>query len=93
MSDMTDCSYKEGSVPEDNVNNDYFNSMTGFGGFDSSDDKHGQDDGLLQLVFSNISSLSKNLHLLHEQLKFWLFKFVVKEGDVMIDVSLTAKGM
>jgi hypothetical protein len=67
--------------------------MTGFGGFDLSDDKHEQDDGLLQHVSSNISSLSQNLQFLYEQLKFWLSKFVVKEGDVMIDISLAAKGM
>jgi hypothetical protein len=90
---MIDCSYKEGSVSEDNVNNDYLNSMTGFGGFDSSDDKHEQDDGLLHHVSSNVSSLIKNLQLLYEQLKFWSSKFDVKEGDVMIDISLAAKGM
>jgi hypothetical protein len=93
MSDLTDCSYEKVSVSEEYVNNDYLNLMTGFGGFDSSDDKHGQDDGLLQHVSSNISPLSKNLQLLYEQLKFWSSKFVVKEGDVMIDISLTAKGM
>jgi hypothetical protein len=70
MSDMTDCSYKEGSVSENDMNNDYLNLITGFCGFDSSDDKHGQDNGLLQHVSSNISSLSKNLQVLYEQLKF-----------------------
>ena len=90
---MTDCLYKEGSVSEDEVNNDNLNSMTGFVGFESSDDKHGQDDGLLEHVSSNISSLSKNLQLMYEEMKFWLSKFVVKEGDVMIDISLAAKGM
>jgi hypothetical protein len=93
MSDMTYCSYEEGSVSEDKVINDNLNSMTGFGGFESSDDKHKQDDGLLEHVSSNISSLSKNLQLMYEEMKFWLSKFVVKEGDVMIDISLAAKGM
>jgi hypothetical protein len=54
MSDMTDCLYEEGSVSEDKVNNDNLNSMTGFSGFELSDDKHGQDNGLLEHVFSNI---------------------------------------
>jgi hypothetical protein len=31
MSGMTDCSYKEGSVLDEDVKNDYLNSMTGFG--------------------------------------------------------------
>ncbi len=30
MSDMTDCSYKKGSVLENDVNNDYLNLITGF---------------------------------------------------------------
>jgi hypothetical protein len=68
-------------------------SITGFGGFDSSDDKQGQDDGIPQSVSSNLSSLSKNLQVLAEKLKFWSSKFVVREGDVMIDNSLAAKGM
>jgi hypothetical protein len=93
MSDMTDCSYKEGSVSENDVNNNYLNPITGFCGFDSSDDKHGQDDGFPQYVSSYVSSLSKNLQVLYEQLKFWSSKFVVTEGDVMIDISLAAKGM
>jgi hypothetical protein len=90
---MTDCLYKEGSTSGDEVNNDNLNSMTGFVGFESSDDKYGQDDGLLEHVSSNISSLSKNLQLMYEEMKFWSSKFVVKEGDVMIDISLAAKGM
>jgi hypothetical protein len=45
MSDMTDCSYEKGSVSENGVSNDYLNPITVFCGFDSSDDKHGQDDG------------------------------------------------
>jgi hypothetical protein len=32
MSDMTDCSYKKGSVSENGVNNDYLNLITGFCG-------------------------------------------------------------
>jgi hypothetical protein len=92
MSDMTDCSYEKGSVSGNDVNDDNLNLITGFCGFDSSDDKHGQDDGLPQYVFSNLSSLSKNL-VLFEQLKFWSSKFVVTEGDVMINISLAAKGM
>jgi hypothetical protein len=67
--------------------------MTGFGGFESSDDKHGQDDGVLEHVSSNLSSLSKNLQLMYEEMKFWSSKLVVKEGDVMIDVSFAAKRM
>jgi hypothetical protein len=31
--------------------------------------------------------------VLAEQLKFWSSKFVVTDGDVMIDISLAAKGM
>ena len=60
MSDMTDCSYKKGSVSENDVNNDYLNLITGFCGFDSSDDKYGQDDSFPQYVSSNLSFLSKN---------------------------------
>ncbi len=30
MSDMTDCSYKKGSVSGNDVNNDYLNQITGF---------------------------------------------------------------
>jgi hypothetical protein len=93
MSDMTACSYKEGSVSEEDASNDYLNSMTSFSGFESSDDKQGQDHGLLQHVSSNKSSLSKNLQLMYEQMKFWSSNFVVKEGDVMIDIPLVAKGM
>ncbi len=90
---MTDCFYEKGSVSENDVNNDYIHPITGFGGFDSSDDKHGQDDGFPQYVSSNLSSLSKNLQVLSEQLKFWSSKFIVTEGDVMIDISLAANGM
>jgi hypothetical protein len=93
MSDMNDYSYKKSSVTENDVNNDYINPITGFGGFDLSDDKQGQDDGIPQSVFSNLSSLSKNLQVLAEKLKFWSSKYVVREGDVMIDISLAAKGM
>ena len=93
MSDMTDCSYEKGSVSKNDVNNDYLNPITGFCGFDSSDDKHGQDDGFPQNVSSNLSSLSKNLQVLSEQMKFWSSKFMVTEGDVIIDISLAAKGM
>ena len=93
MSDMNDCSYKKSSVTENDVNNDHIHLITGFGGFDSSDDKQGQDDGFPQSVSSNLSSLSKNLQVLAEKLKFWSSKFVVREGDVMIDNSLAAKGM
>ncbi len=32
MSGMTDCSYKEGCVLDEDEKNDYLNSMTGFGG-------------------------------------------------------------
>jgi hypothetical protein len=67
--------------------------ITGFCGFDSSDDKHGQDDGFPQYVSYNLSSLSMNLQVFSEQLKFWSSKFVVTEGDVMIDIYLVAKGM
>jgi hypothetical protein len=93
MSDMTDCSYKKGSVSENYVSNDYLNPITGFCGFNSSDDKHGQDDGFPQYVSSNLSCHSKNLQVLAEQLNFWSSKFVVTEGDLMIDISLAAKGM
>jgi hypothetical protein len=80
-------------LSENNFNNDYLNPITGFYGFDSSDDKHGQDDGFPQYVSSTLSSLSKNLQVLAEQLKFWSSQFVMTEGDVMIDISLAAKGM
>jgi hypothetical protein len=90
---MNDCSYKKSSVTENDVNNDYIYPVTGFGGFDSSDDKLGQDGGIPQSVSSNLTSLSKNLQVLAEKLKFWSPKFVVREGDVMIDISLAAKGM
>jgi hypothetical protein len=93
MSDMTDYSYEKESVSEIDVNNDYLNPITGFCGFDSSDDKHGQDDGFPQYVSSNLSSLSKNLQVLAERLKFWSSKFIVTEENVMIDTSLAAKGM
>jgi hypothetical protein len=93
MSDMTDCSYEKGSVSGNDVNSDYLNPITGFCGFDSSDDKHGQDDGFPQYVSYNLPSLSKNLQVLSKQLKFWSSKFVVTEGDVMIDISSAAKGM
>jgi hypothetical protein len=93
MSDMTDCSYEKGSVSENDVNNDYLNPITGFCGFHSSDDKHGQDDGFPQYVSYNLSSLSKNLQMLAQQLKLRSSKFVVTEGDVMIDISSAAKGM
>jgi hypothetical protein len=71
MSDMNDCSYKKSSVTENDVNNDYIHPITGFGEFDSSDDKQGQDDGIPQSVSSNLSSFSKNLQVLAEKLKFW----------------------
>ncbi len=84
---MTDCSYEEGSVLDEDVKNDYLNSMTGFGGFESCEEKHGQDDGVLEHISSNLSSLSKNLQLMYEEMKFWSSTLVVKEGDVMIDIS------
>ncbi len=40
MSGMTDCSYKEGSVLDEDVKNDYLNSMKCFGGFESCEEKH-----------------------------------------------------
>jgi hypothetical protein len=67
--------------------------MTGLGGFESCEEKHGQDDGVLEHVSSNLSSLSKNLQLMYEEMKFWSSTLVMKEGDVMIDISLAAKGM
>ena len=93
MSGMTDCSYEEGCVLDEDEKNDYLNSMTGFGGFESCEEKHGQDDGVLEHVYSNLSSLSKNLQLMYEEMKFWSSTLVVKEGDVMIDISSAAKGM
>jgi hypothetical protein len=70
MSGMTDCSYKEGCVLDEDEKNDYLNSMTGFGGFESCEEKYGQDDGVLEPVYSNLSSLSKNLQLMYEEMKF-----------------------
>ncbi len=93
MSGMTDCSYKEGSVLDEDVKNDYLNSMIGFGVFESCEEKHRQDDSVLEHIFSNLSSLSKNLQLMYEEMKFWSSNLVVREGDVMIDISSAAKGM
>jgi hypothetical protein len=39
MSDMNDCSYVKSTVTDNDVNDDYINPITGFGGFDLSDDK------------------------------------------------------
>ena len=93
MSDMNNCSTEKSSFTEIGINNDYIHLITGFGGFDSSDDKLGQDDGIPQSVSSNLTSLSKNLQVLAEKLKLLSSKFIVKEGDVMIDISSAAKGM
>jgi hypothetical protein len=41
---MHDFFSEKSSVTENDVNNDYIHPITGFGGFDSSDDKLGQDD-------------------------------------------------
>ncbi len=90
---MIDCSYEKSIVSENDVNNDFIHPSTGFGGFDSSDNKLGHDDSIPQSVSSNLTSLSKSLQVLAEKLKFWTSKFVVREGDVMIDISLAAKGM
>jgi hypothetical protein len=60
MSDMNNCSTEKSSFTEIGINNDYIHLITGFGGFDSSDDKLGQDDGIPQSVSSNLTSLSKN---------------------------------
>jgi hypothetical protein len=70
MSDINDCSYEKSSVTNNDVNDDYLNPITGFGGFDLSDDKQGQDDGFPISVTSNLSSLSKNLQVLAEKSKF-----------------------
>jgi hypothetical protein len=93
MSGINNCSYKKSSVTDNDVNDDYINQITGFGGFDLSDDKQGQDDSFPQSVSFNLSSLSNNLQVLSEKLKLWLSKLVVRERDVMIDISLAAKGM
>jgi hypothetical protein len=79
MSDMNDCSYEKSSVAENNVNNDYIHPITDFVGFDSSDDKLGQDDGIPKSFSSNLSFLSKNLQVLAKKLKFWSSKLVVRE--------------
>jgi hypothetical protein len=78
MSDINDCSFKKSSVTDNDVNDDYINPITGFGGFDLSEDKQGQNDGFPQSVSSNLSSLSKNLQVLAEKLKFWSSKLVVR---------------
>jgi hypothetical protein len=98
MSDINDSSYNESKVTlcdnnDNDGNDDYINPITGFCGFDLSDDKQGHDDGFPQSVTSYLSSLSKNLQLLAEKLKFWSSKLVVQEGDLMIDISLATKGM
>ncbi len=60
MSGMTNCSYKEGSVLDEDVKNDYLNSMTGFGGFESCEERHGQDDGVHWLItFYNMISFER----------------------------------
>ncbi len=47
----------------------------------------------LNMSLINYLLFSTNLQVLSEQLNFWSSKFVVTEGDVMIDISLAAKGM
>jgi hypothetical protein len=94
MSDMTDCSYEKGSVSENDVNNDYLNLITGFVVLIHL--MLNMRDKMMvspQYISSNLSSLSKNLQVLTEQLKFWSSELIVTEGDVMIDISLAAKGM
>ncbi len=80
MSDINDCSYDESKVTlcDNDDNDDYINLSTGFCGFDLSDDKQGQDDEIPQSVTYDLSSLSKNLQLLAEKLKFWSSKFSCK---------------
>jgi hypothetical protein len=81
MSDINDCSYNDSSVTlcdNDDID-DYINPIAGFCGFDLSEDKEGQDDGFPQSATSNLSSLSKNLQVLAEKMKFWSSKLVVRE--------------
>jgi hypothetical protein len=66
MSDINNCFYKKSSVTDNDVNDDYINLITGFGGFNFSDEKQGQDDSFPQSVSSNLSLLSKNLQVLAE---------------------------
>ena len=72
MSDINDCSYNESKVTlcDNDDNDDDISPITDFCGFDLSDDEQGQDNGFPQSVTSNLSSLSKNLQLLAEKLKF-----------------------
>ncbi len=68
MSGMNDCSYKKNSVTENNVNNDYIHPITGFGEFDSSDDKMINRDKMT--VFLNQSLL---IYLLFPRIyRYWL---------------------
>jgi hypothetical protein len=72
MTYINDCSYNESKVTlcDNDDNDDDISPITDFCGFDLSDDEQGQDNGFPQSVTSNLSSLSKNLQLLAEKLKF-----------------------
>ncbi len=54
-------------------------------------DEHNPDHLLSQSDCPLFKSLSKNLLDMAEKLKFWSFKFFVRDGDEMIDISSAAQ--
>jgi hypothetical protein len=59
---------------------------------DISADEYGPNNLLSQSNPPLLKSLSKNLLDMAEKLKFWPFKFLVRDGDEMIDISSAAQG-
>jgi hypothetical protein len=59
---------------------------------DISDDEHKPDNLLSQSDPPLFQSLSKNLLDMAEKLEFWFSKFLVRDGDEMIDISSAAQG-
>jgi hypothetical protein len=59
---------------------------------DISDDEHKPENLLSQSDPPLFWSLSKNLLDMTEKLKFWSSKFLVRDGDEMIDISSAAQG-
>ncbi len=58
----------------------------------NSADKHKPDNLLAQSDPPLFKSLSKNLPDMAEKLKFWSSKFLVRDGDEIIDISSAAQG-
>jgi hypothetical protein len=59
---------------------------------DISDDEHKPDNLLSQSDPPLFQSLSKNLLDMAEKLEFWSSKFLVRDGDEMIEISSVAQG-